>query len=130
LNSRVNPQLYHGLKSAELLFPELYRSERTALEISLHGVSSALYHNDRVLSIVTRNTWVAKTIVDLMIRMGLSRYLQVLWHPRTGAVIHGWLLDQDNAVATEAFELAPSINEEHLGLLDFNKKMSASLSKP
>jgi hypothetical protein len=102
-----------------LLFPEWHGSERAALELVFSYVAATLRRKDEVLSIVTRNSRVAQTTIETLVRRGLSGQVHVLWHKRNEEVVHGWFQDQSIAVATEAFELAPALSEEFLHKLDF-----------
>lgn len=118
------------------LHPERMDCEHAVLKQMMSSICFGLTHK-RVISIVTGNTWLAQTIVDLMVRQGLSSFLHIGWwtdersgevpvHERMENVVHGWFPDQNTPVATEEFELAPR-KLDYLDSLDFTKAMHAAL---
>lgn len=134
---KLSKQGQNGYTAKIDMFPERKLCEHDALDSVMRDINFALTH-DRVLSIVTDNTWLAQTVVDLMVRQGLSCFLHVFsWaderlcymdnDQRAQNVIHGWFPDQNTPVATQAFELAPR-KLDYLKSIDFTEATYAALA--
>lgn len=134
---KLSKERQNGFTSKLEMFPERSLCEHDALESMMRKINRALT-SDEVLSIVTDNTWMAQTIIDLMVRQGLSVFLHVfswaderLCHmsddDRASDVIHGWFPDQNTRVATQEFELAPR-KLDYLASIDFSQSMFAALA--
>jgi hypothetical protein len=134
---KLSKERQNGYTSKVDMFPERSLCEHDALDSIMRKINRALTENE-VLSVVTDNTWLAQTIVDLMVRQGLSCFLHVFsWSDerlchmsdsdRAQGVIHGWFPDQNTPVATQAFELAPR-KLDYLEGIDFTAAMHAALT--
>ena len=108
-----------GYRSADLLFPEQDKSERLAINNIFREISKTLCAPNAVLSIVTHSSSVARETIRILVGMGLSRELHVVWFDQERRIHRGWFVDQDTPVGTEDFEVALAIDDEFLRKLAF-----------
>lgn len=112
---------------ANVIFPEINLSEKAAVRHVFNEIAKMLQKPNGMLSIATRSTAVAQLIVDMLVQLGLQRTVQVFCH-ENNKVTRGWVLDQNTALATDAFDLKPAVDEDYIRQLDFGSARAAAQS--
>jgi hypothetical protein len=101
-----------------LMYPETNRSEAEAVHLVFSKMAEIFQNKTAKLSIATHNTAVALLIIQTLVRMGLQEVVQVFWHHET-QFSRGWIVDQNTALASVEFDLAPVVDEARLRNLNF-----------
>jgi hypothetical protein len=112
-------------RHANLIFPEVSRTENAAVCQVFTEIAKTLQQPNAKLSIATQSKTLAQLIVNRLVQLGLQQNVQVFCH-ENHKVARGWLLDQDTALATDAFDLNLSVDEDFIRQLDFGVTRTAA----